>query len=117
MWVCRSIRPGISVKRVRSMTSAPAGGGAVPTDVMRSLSITITALAITVPPEITLPARIAFVAANASGDRHSTQARTRPKPRRHEEHEVRTKKNVLYKEVFSCVLRALRGFVVRVVMM
>ena len=52
MCVCRSIRPGISVKRRRSITSAPAGGAAVPIEVMRSLSITMTALAITLPARV-----------------------------------------------------------------
>src|SRR5580765_1976366 len=76
MCVWRSIRPGISVKRLRSITSAPAGGAVVPIDVIRSPSIRITAFVITLPPaSTTLPARIAVVAANEFGARQSTQAR------------------------------------------
>src|SRR3954470_3172597 len=48
------------------MTSAPGGGAPVPTEVMRSSVITITAFGIGRPfGSIALPARMAFVAANA----------------------------------------------------
>src|SRR6188508_2462218 len=69
------------------MTSAPAGGAPVVTEVMRSLSMTITALAMTLPlASTTLPALIAFVAANpGAASSTNSQVRTRtlriPRPR------------------------------------
>src|SRR5438552_7362251 len=66
MWVCTSIMPGMTVYGPRSITSAPAGGAAVPTETMRASVTTMTAFAIVLPfGSIALPARIAFVAANA----------------------------------------------------
>jgi hypothetical protein len=75
MCVCTSIRPGISVNCPTSITSDPAGGGLVPTDVMRSSSTITTTFWITRPDgSIIRAALIAFVAANAesavSGDDH-----------------------------------------------
>src|SRR5256885_4503626 len=95
MCVWRSINPGISVRRPRSITSAPAGGAPVPIETMRSLSTTITGFVITLPDaSIALPARIALVAANAfdASASHSKEARTEPQPRKHERHEGSTKK-------------------------
>ena len=51
------------------MTSAPAGAGALPTDVIRSLSMTITAFGMTRPnPSTSLPALIVVVAPAAGED-------------------------------------------------
>src|SRR5205823_7931272 len=69
-----SIMPGMTVYRPRSITSAPAGGAAVPTETMRPSVTTMTAFAIVLPfGSIALPARIAFVAA-AAGTANSRTA-------------------------------------------
>src|SRR4029077_12632369 len=88
MCVCASIRPGTIVSRPRSITSTPAGGALVPTETMRSLSMTITAFAMLLPePSTTVAARIALVAANDGDASASTQHNAVTEPRRHEEDE------------------------------
>src|SRR5689334_11945614 len=55
------------------MISAPAGGASVPTETIRSSATTMTAFATARPfGSITLPARMAFVAANAGPARSAS---------------------------------------------
>src|SRR6266850_3694184 len=66
MCVWASIIPGIPVKRLRSMTSAPAGARPFArTVVILSFSTTTTALLMTLRPSHSFPNLMAFVAAIA----------------------------------------------------